>query len=290
MHCNGYVGLVKSRGQHRWCGTDGCLFYLSCEQQGTRSSYGCFAGTTRCLSCRKKRADKRRLAVAVAESKTMDTSYTHELVLWKFFMDNPVQPKCHGRPAQQALFNAGTIANGRVYVQLATQCGFEGLGLFSRCKYTRGDVVTLYFGVIVDHNNASKTHSRSDHIGLGRDRAFDGLPCSSLFRPDPDGTTTEYRPASPNALLNTLIENCGCGYMANTSSKRCDSKLNKRTNVLISPIDIVLPGTGVPYGRVLALICGKHDINPGDELISAYEIGDIHRDLNFYCIDSEHCK
>jgi hypothetical protein len=78
--------------------------------------------------------------------------------------------------------------------------------------------------------------------------------------------------------------------MDSTSRKRCDSKLNKRTNALISAIDIVLPGTCVPYGRVLALICGKHDINPGDELISAYEIGDIHRDLNFYCIDSEHCK
>jgi hypothetical protein len=205
-------------------------------------------------------------------------------------MDNPVAPKCHGRPAQQALFNAGTIANGKVYVQLATQCGFKCLGLFSRCKFTKGEVVTLYFGAIVDHKNASTTHSRSDHIGLGRDRAFDGHPFSGLFRPDPDSVTTEYRPASQNALLNTLIENCGAGYFANTSTKRCDSKLNKRTNVLISPIDIIKSGTGVPYGRVLALICGEHDINPDDEIISAYEIGDIHRDLNFYCIDSEHCK
>ena len=90
--------------------------------------------------------------------------------------------------------------------------------------------------------------------------------------------------------MNSLIEHCGIGYMANTSTKRCPSNRHKRTNVRISAIEIVKACADVPHRRVIALICGTQDIHPHDEIISLYENGDIHEEFNFYCTDPNHIK
>jgi hypothetical protein len=197
---------------------------------------------------------------------------------------NPVRPRCSGYPAQQALHSAGTIANGKVSVDRRTKCEHDCLGLFARSHWSHGDVVTLYGGVITPVKETSKSHSRHDR-GLGPDYAYDGLPFSRLFARDVHGP--HWRPRSPDSVLSDLIEHSGIGWMANTVTKNCPAKRNSRPNVTIKSIDLVIKGIPVPNTSVLALVCGKSGIVPGDEIISVYEHGQSNENLAFsYTIQS----
>jgi hypothetical protein len=114
-----------------------------------------------------------------------DSAISHELSCRYYFYQHPVaRSGCTGWPAQSALRTGGTIANGKVYVKLRTVCGHECAGLFAGCDFDKGDVATLYGGVITAHELASDTHSRCDR-GLGKGRFYDGHPHSALFVPSP---------------------------------------------------------------------------------------------------------
>jgi hypothetical protein len=160
----------------------------------------------RCVG--RRRVKKRRTQRGVADTviALFQPEYSHELVCWRHFELNPVRPKCRGYPAQQALRQAGTIANGKVSVNPRSTCGHECLGLIARWHWKPGDVVVLYGGVLTPMGEASKTHARHDR-GLGHTYVYDGLPLSIFFEPDPHGPN--YRPLSPDTVLCDLIENCG---------------------------------------------------------------------------------
>jgi hypothetical protein len=76
--------------------------------------------------------------------------------------------------------------------------------------------------------------------------------------------------------------------MTNTVTKDCPAKRNSRPNVTIKSIDLVIKGIPVPNTSVLAVVCGKSGIVPGDEIISVYEHGQSNENLAFSCNDPEH--
>jgi hypothetical protein len=193
--------------------------------------------------------------------------------------------------AQRALFNAGTLANGKVVVQVRKSHGRYLRQLVAGQDFQVGEDVTCYGGWLTRAPEETDEHTHTRRIP-STDYVLDGLEFSNQF---PVGSAAGLKLGYMEALLpmceisawENTIASTGIGYMSNTTTA-CPQQQRSRCNVTICHAMLGRLVEGVPYPSVMVLRASAGGISKGECIISPYEAYKIAKKFAFKCVDPDH--
>jgi hypothetical protein len=196
-----------------------------------------------------------------------------------------------GIRAQRALFNAGTLDNSKVVVQIRKCHGVPLRELVAGIRFEQGDDVTLYGGFLEVAVKETNEHTHTRHIP-GEHHVLNGQDFANCF---PTGAGGLYNLGLHESLTprcvskdwECVIRTTGVGYMANTVT-RCPLYRRLRPNVVVSELPLGRTIPGIPYSSLLVLQAGSGGIDVGDPIISTYEQYQLKEKFQFKCSDPSH--
>jgi hypothetical protein len=218
-----------------------------------------------------------------------DPASFHEILCRQSFERHPTRGK--GKPAQWALFNAGTLDNCKVHVNILESHGIPLRELVAGVRFEPGDDVTLYGGLLEPGRIETDLDTHTRHIPLN-DWVLNGQMFSESFPSGQGGTYNlgireKLTPRCKSKEWERVIRTTGLGYLANTVTK-CPLISRLRPNVVVVELILGRVIPGVPYDSILVLQAGTAGIEPGDRIISLYEYGTQKEKFKFRCADPTH--
>ena len=190
--------------------------------------------------------------------------------------------------------HGGTLANGKVSVQVRHSHGRALRELVTEVDFQSGDVVTCYGGFAcrapVDEKD-EHTHMR--HIPSS-DLVLNGLPFANTF-PDDHSTTQRLgwmvplKPRSGDKKWDKVISDTEIGYMANSVTS-CPLSNREYPNVTVATGMLGRSITDVAYEDVVYLLASKDGIKKGETVVSPYESRQQTEKFQFKCADVSHYR
>lgn len=216
----------------------------------------------------------------------------HEELCRKSFRQDPVFGAAKGCQAQRALIHGGTLANGKVAVEVRWTHGRKLRELIAKVRFEPNEDVSCYGGFLQQAPSETDRHTHMRHVPL-TDYVLEGQPFAGCF-PVEEGFTkfTLGVPLSPRCgdpAWDQVITSNGIGYMANTVTK-CPLRSRSRTNVTVCEAQLGRAVPGVPYSSVLVLRASDGGIDIGQPVISPYEPWKLKKTFEFKCADAEHYR
>jgi hypothetical protein len=197
-----------------------------------------------------------------------------------------------GIQAQRALFHGGTLANGKLAVELCPSHGRMLRELVAKVRFEAGDDVCCYGGFVTlaPEEADSDTHMR--HIP-STNYVLDGLPFSKCFPTRLGGVfelgyQVPLHPRCVTPAWEKVIETSGIGYIANTITK-CPLG-RTRPNVIVCEAMLGRTIPGVPYPSIMTLRASTGGIDVGERIISQYESWKQTKKFEFVCVDEAHYR
>ena len=208
-------------------------------------------------------------------------------------MRDPVFGKGTGIQAQRALFQGGTLSNGKLAVEFHKSHGLVLRELIAKVRFETGDDVTCYGGFLMSAPKKEKdsdTHMR--HIPTSN-FVLEGRQFSECFPTTVGGVfqlgfQVSLHPRCGTTAWEEVIATNGLGYMANTVTKCPLSR--SRPNVVVCEAMLGRTIPGVPYPSIMILRAGAGGIDIGQPIISPYEPWKLTKKFQFKCLEEAHYR